>query len=77
MSVLRSPLPLLLGAFVYLVSVFPLIAQGQPLGPVILTVTGEIENPNLGSDMAYDLEMLESLGAVEIKTETAWLNNYH
>jgi hypothetical protein len=43
-----------------------------PTGPVILTVTGSIDNRNTESGAQFDLEMLEALGTTELRTSTSW-----
>ncbi|WP_417740714.1 molybdopterin-dependent oxidoreductase [Salipiger sp.] len=44
----------------------------EPTGPVLLTISGEIENTNGDGTAAFDLEMLRALGATEITTDTIW-----
>lgn len=44
-----------------------------PTGPVLLTVSGAIENSNTANgDAAFDREMLQALGAETIETTTIW-----
>ena len=43
-----------------------------PTGPVILTVTGNIEITNGERGAEFDREMLYALGLTEIETTTAW-----
>ncbi len=43
-----------------------------PQGDVILTVTGAIEQTNVGKTAAFDIEMLEALPVEEISTSTIW-----
>lgn len=44
-----------------------------PAGPVLLTVSGAIENSNTSNgDAAFDREMLQALGAETIETTTIW-----
>ncbi|SLN10191.1 Oxidoreductase molybdopterin binding domain protein [Roseivivax jejudonensis] len=52
----------------------PAAAQAlpEPEGEVILTVTGAIETTNEGDAAAFDLDMLEALGPVTIRTTTIW-----
>ena len=45
---------------------------GQPQGPVILEVTGNIGTSNKGQSAAFDLAMLEKLGLTTVKTSTVW-----
>jgi hypothetical protein len=44
----------------------------QPVGPVILTVSGNIEGVGSGPIVRLDRAMLESLGVTKLKTSTAW-----
>lgn len=44
----------------------------QPTGPVILRVTGAIENRNEADAAAFDRAMLEALGTATITTSTSW-----
>ncbi|WP_128254946.1 molybdopterin-dependent oxidoreductase [Falsirhodobacter deserti] len=43
-----------------------------PTGDVILTVSGRIENTNVGDTVQFDREMLEALGFVDVTTTTPW-----
>lgn len=43
-----------------------------PTGPVILTVTGAIQNGNAEGRADFDRAMLESLGVAELATSTPW-----
>ena len=45
---------------------------GQPQGPVILEVTGNIGTSNQAQSAAFDLAMLEKLGLTTVKTSTVW-----
>ena len=47
-------------------------ALPAPTGPVILTVSGSVAVTNTEEGAAFDREMLEGLGVVEIKTTTPW-----
>ncbi|MBN9886202.1 molybdopterin-dependent oxidoreductase [Salipiger abyssi] len=49
----------------------------MPTGPVILTISGEIENTNGDGTAAFDLDMLRALGESEIVTETIWTPDTH
>ncbi|APZ52180.1 molybdopterin-dependent oxidoreductase [Salipiger abyssi] len=49
----------------------------MPTGPVILTISGEIENTNGDGTAAFDLDMLRALGESEIVTETIWTPATH
>lgn len=44
----------------------------EPLGPVILTVSGNIEGVGSGPVVRLDRAMLKSLGVTKLKTSTAW-----
>jgi len=41
-----------------------------PKGPVVLTVSGSIEQANVGGQAQFDVEMLEGLGKASIKTRS-------
>lgn len=43
-----------------------------PEGDPILNVTGAIEQTNDGDSLAFDIDMLESLGATSFTTTTIW-----
>jgi hypothetical protein len=43
-----------------------------PTGEVLLTITGELENPNVGSEVHLDLAALQSLPVTEFTTNTPW-----
>lgn len=43
-----------------------------PTGPVILVVTGKIENTNAPGEARFDQAMLEKLGLATIATPTTW-----
>jgi hypothetical protein len=43
-----------------------------PKGPVLLSVSGNIEVTNVDDTAAFDREMLKELGVVEVKTSTPW-----
>jgi hypothetical protein len=45
---------------------------GEPAGPVILTVSGNIEGAGAGPIVRLDRAMLESLGVTQLTTSTAW-----
>lgn len=55
-------------------NVQPVAAESlpAPVGPVILTVSGEIGRTNGDGVAVFDLEMLRALGESEIVTETIW-----
>lgn len=44
----------------------------KPQGPVVLTVSGKIGNTNSGQAANFDMEMLESLGRITLRTSTPW-----
>lgn len=44
----------------------------EPVGPVILTVTGNIDGIGAGQVVRLDRAMLEGLGTTKLKTSTAW-----
>ena len=51
------------------------VAAGElegPTGPVLLTISGAIENTNGDGTAAFDLDMLRALGATDVTTETIW-----
>ncbi|MBR9842696.1 MAG: molybdopterin-dependent oxidoreductase [Rhodobacteraceae bacterium] len=58
---------------------FPATAEilPSPEGPVLLTVSGKIENTNEGETALLDLEMLRALGESVITTETIWTPDNH
>lgn len=49
----------------------------QPQGPVLLTLSGEIEHTNGDGTAALDLEMLREIGQTDIDTETIWTDGTH
>jgi hypothetical protein len=66
--------------FALLVSLTALLGLGAPSlaseplplpkGPVVLTITGNIERTNVGAQAQFDMEMLEGLGKASIKTRS-------
>ena len=48
------------------------LALDVPKGPVILTVTGNLDHPNAGTTAIFDLEMLEALPGRKGTMETPW-----
>ena len=44
----------------------------QPTGPIILTITGNIERTNAPGSAEFDRTMLERLGVTRIRTSTSW-----
>ncbi|MDH3694649.1 MAG: oxidoreductase [Gammaproteobacteria bacterium] len=76
---LRFWVTLLWVVLMHLASCGLLLADGlpQPSGPVILTVTGNIQHTNAQDDSGegkaeFDREMLEALGTTELEVETLW-----
>lgn len=51
---------------------FSAFALDAPKGPVILTLSGDITHPNVGTTAQFDLEMLEALDSRSGKMETPW-----
>ncbi|SPF29549.1 molybdopterin-dependent oxidoreductase [Pontivivens insulae] len=47
-------------------------ALEQPTGQVLLTVSGSIEQTNVGNAAEFDLEMLQNLPVTEFQTTTIW-----
>jgi hypothetical protein len=50
---------------------------GEPAGPVILSVTGNIAASNADDVARFDRAMLEALGTVTLRTSTAWTEGVH
>lgn len=44
-------------------------AVPAPTGDVILTISGDISNPNVGDTLQFDMETLEALGLVEYSVD--------
>ncbi|MDA7426693.1 molybdopterin-dependent oxidoreductase [Thalassococcus lentus] len=44
----------------------------KPAGPVVLRFSGELSNTNVGEEAHFDIAMLESLGAITLRTTTIW-----
>jgi hypothetical protein len=63
-------------AVVLLTAVMSLASQAQtlakPVGPVILTVTGEIKHKNSANAAEFDAAMIDMLADSQIKTTTPW-----
>lgn len=55
---------------------FPALAGAgtlaKPTGPIVLTVTGAIENTNAGSAAVFDMAMLDALPGRTAKVPTPW-----
>lgn len=47
-------------------------ALEAPVGPVILIISGELGNPNVGKEAHFDKAMLEALDQHETITRTPW-----
>jgi hypothetical protein len=47
-------------------------ALDKPTGPVILTVKGDLDHPNVGNTAQFDLEMLERLAGRTGEMTTPW-----
>ena len=45
---------------------------GQPTGPVILTIQGNIKLTNQGSRAVFDRHMIEQLSLTQVTTSTPW-----
>lgn len=60
--------------FAYTFGTISALAQNLPLptGPVILTVTGQIERTNVGNEAQFDLAMLDSLSQGKFTSTTIW-----
>lgn len=43
-----------------------------PVGTVVLTISGDIESPNVGNEVHLDLATLKSLPATQFTTSTPW-----
>jgi hypothetical protein len=48
------------------------VRLAKPQGPVVLTVSGKIGNANSGQAADFDMEMLEGLGRLTLRTSTPW-----
>ena len=74
-KIARGAMALALGAVLAL----PLAAQEfpAPTGEVILTVSGQITGSQGAEGVAFDMSLLETLGAEEISTSTIWTEGVH
>lgn len=45
-----------------------------PQGPVVLTISGKINNHNNGDTAEFDIAMLEQLGTTTFTTNTPWID---
>jgi hypothetical protein len=50
-------------------------ALDRPNGPVVLTVTGRVRNPNAGDRAEFDMAMLERLPQHSFVTRTPWFGS--
>ncbi len=50
-------------------------ALPRPSGPVVLTVTGRVREPNAGNRAEFDMAMLEKLPQRSFVTRTPWYSN--
>jgi hypothetical protein len=50
----------------------PAWALDRPGGPVVLTITGRVHQPNAGNVAQFDMEMLERLPQRSFSTRTPW-----
>ncbi|MGG7517329.1 molybdopterin-dependent oxidoreductase [Allorhizobium undicola] len=55
------------------VSMVPAFALEQPKGPVILTIKGNVSQPNRAGEADFDLAMLEALPGRSGRMETPWV----
>jgi hypothetical protein len=55
-----------------LVSSCPVWALQAPDGPVVLTISGKVTNPNAGQTAAFSMRMIEALPQQTFKTRTPW-----
>ncbi len=50
----------------------PALALDKPTGRVVLTVAGQVAQPNDGPRAVFDMKMLEALPQKTFKTQTPW-----
>ncbi|REG83909.1 hypothetical protein [Marinomonas pollencensis] len=62
---------LLLIGFLFVV---PAFALPEPTGPVLLTLTGNIANTNVGDSAQFDRKMLAALPQHKLTTTMAWVS---
>ena len=63
----------MIAAVAMVLSTHALADDTPPLaGEVLLKVTGDLSNPNVGNEAHFDLAMLESLPVTEFTTNTPW-----
>lgn len=61
---------------ILLLALHPAVASSlpPPTGEVILTVSGDIDHPNVGDEALFDRDMLMTLSPMVIETHTPWHN---
>ncbi|MEL0612284.1 hypothetical protein [Marinomonas arenicola] len=59
---------------VMLLFVTPVFALPQPTGPVLLTLTGNVANTNVGDSAQLDRKMLEALPQHKLTTTMGWVS---
>ncbi len=61
---------------ILLLASLPAVASSlpPPTGEVILTVSGDIDHPNVGAEAHFDRDMLMTLSPMVIETRTPWHN---
>lgn len=67
-------------AFAFLVAIIGAAAAGElpaPTGKVVLKVGGAISNTNAPGEALFDIEGLEALGIVGMRTSTPWTKGVH
>ncbi|MDQ2094934.1 molybdopterin-dependent oxidoreductase [Rhodalgimonas zhirmunskyi] len=76
---ISAPASLLAASVALALSAFQVAAEplAAPTGPVILTISGEIEHTNGDGVAAFDIDMLRALGETDIVTETIWTPDQH
>lgn len=47
-------------------------ALDKPTGPVVLTISGKVAQPNSGQQAVFDMKMLEKLPQKSFTTQTPW-----
>lgn len=47
-------------------------ALDKPIGPVVLTISGKVAQPNSGQQAVFDMKMLEKLPQKSFTTQTPW-----
>ena len=76
MTTIRTALSRIIVVISLVVAISPSPRAGEgllePVGKVILTVSGKISSKNVGDTAQFDSQMLESLGMTMIFTSTPW-----